>query len=123
VSNNIVPTEVEILRAQVNRLLTERFYHLRRLSAWERYYSSHPDAPDNDPRRVPLIKAPQWLVEQMEALAKLPSPTPEEVETQMKASAEFYTEQADLLCPKCKENTMKLHYGIERCKCGWMFQR
>ncbi len=35
-----------------------------------------------------VIKAPQWLVDRMESLKKLPRPTLEEVRIQMKASEE-----------------------------------
>ena len=36
-----------------------------------------------------VIKAPQWLIDRMEALKKLPPPTLEKVREQWKASAEF----------------------------------
>lgn len=40
---------------------------------------------------LPVVrsKCPQWLVDRMEALKKLPPPTLEEVETQFRASAKF----------------------------------
>jgi hypothetical protein len=36
----------------------------------------------------PVIEAPQWLKDRMAKLRAMPPPTLEEVETQMKASAE-----------------------------------
>ena len=39
-----------------------------------------------------VVDAPQWLVDQMEEVKKLPPPTLEEVEVQLKAAAEFIKE-------------------------------
>ena len=40
-----------------------------------------------------IKSAPQWLIDRMEALKKLPPPTPEEVEAQWRASAKLNNEE------------------------------
>jgi hypothetical protein len=50
--------------------------------------------------------APQWLIDRMEALKKLPPPTLEEVRAQFEASAKFRRDNAG--CHKHKEYDMVL---------------
>lgn len=46
-----------------------------------------------------LIQAPQWLIDRMEALEKLPPPSPEQMRAQFAASAKFRRDNA-----KCKRH-------------------
>lgn len=58
--------------------------------------ASNADVAGSFPVTCSICKAPQWLVDRMEALKKLPPPTLEEVETQFRASADFRAEWSKL---------------------------
>lgn len=62
------------------------------------YIEDHCGYPRSNP---PKVTAPQWLIDQMERLKKLPPPSVEKVREQWAASAKFRRENAH--CPKHKE--------------------
>jgi len=67
-----------------------------------------------------VIKAPQWFVDRMEALKKLPPPTIEEVQAQFDTCARLRKEmdlvELKKLCQRVIDNNLTLDEFLDECQ-------
>lgn len=67
-----------------------------------------------------VLPAPQWLVDRMEALRKLPPPTIEQVRTQFARCAELHKEhdfkELKVICQKVVDGKMTLDEFLDECQ-------